>query len=188
MANHKKQTKKTGMWLIAIAGVLFVAAITVIILSNSHIAEDVLVSGSTDVSGFKCVDTSQLNDFLKDYTPASHKNTITATFTNGDFSSMTYAYEGNYADNAEADHARDFAEAAYGTFLNSEGLDITTFTKSFSVNENKFYASITATDVKNLQPRVAPIFMLSKAQNFPTTLEGMLTAYQNAGFSCEATD
>ena len=186
MANiKKKKMSSIGVLLIFVAFAAAIIAAVVFIINNGSTTDELTISGLKNIGGIRCADDTQLSFLLGDYKPTTHKNTITAAFIDSQLSSITYAYEGTYNDEAEADHARDLIEANYNLTMSKEyGLDITDFTRNISVDKNTVHASITATDTKNLNSKTAPMFMLSNTQAFPSSLDDMETAYRNLGFLC----
>ncbi len=187
MANtDDKRIKNTGIWLVGIAFVILVVAIVIFIFNNGSSTDELTITGSKSVSGIRCVDKTQTSILTIDYPPISHTNTITAAFIDKKLSSISYNYEGEYANDVDADHARDLAETAYNsTMTNKYGLEITDFTRNISVDKNMVYISVTSDGTKKLNSKTAPIFMLDDKQSFPSSIENMKIAYENIGFSCE---
>lgn len=187
--DNNKKYKTAGIWLICLAFIVLAAAIVAFIINNGQSTNEMTISGTKDISGIKCANSTEIGSVVQGQTPIVHQNTVIAAFTEDKLSSITYSYEGEYGSTAEADHARDLAESSYYKNLSEKyGLDTSAFTKNISVGDNKVYLSITATDTKNLNSKTAPLFMLGDTQSFPGTLKAMKTAYENAGFICESKD
>ena len=183
--NNKEGIKHIELWLIGTLFLVSIIAVIAFLINDRSKGNEVIISGTEDVEGLRCINNDKMSFIFQDYRPIAHTNTITAAFMSGKLNSLTYAYEGQYTDNEEADHARDFGEADYGLNLTDNlNLDITTFTKNMSVSGDKVYFTVTASDDTNLNSKTAPIFMLSDDKTFPTTLEGMKMAYESVGFSC----
>lgn len=181
-----QQKKSKNICLVYIIPVAILVAIVAVIIYNSSSTQEVEINKSEDASGIKCIDTNYTGIIFKDYQPTAHTNSIVMAFMGQKLSSITYSYEGEYTNAAEADHARDLAETAYNsTMVEKYGLSVTDFAKNISVKQNNVYASITATDSKNLSSKTAPIFMLDGSQPFPTSLEDAKNVYEKSGFVCE---
>lgn len=186
MVENNKKEIKVGLWLTGTLFLISAIAVVTFLINDKSEGNSVEISSSENVSGIKCVDTSKMSFIFRDYKPTEHVNIVKVAFMGNKLTSITYAYEGRYVDGTEADHARDFAEAAYGLNLTDNlELDITTFAKNMSVSGDKVYFTVTAADDSNLNSKTAPIFMLEQEQDFPTTLESMRSAYEGTGFSCE---
>lgn len=181
-----KKKNNTVIWAIGTILLVFAIVAVFFVINSGNTTGELTIDGTESVSGIRCVDAAKINFLLKDYSPVSHKNVITVSFTNERLASITYAYEGSYSSPAEASRARDFAESTYSSTMSKEyGLEITDFARNMSVNENNVYISITATDNKFLNSKTAPIFMLSSDQAFPSSLKEIETAYESVGFFCE---
>lgn len=179
-----KNSKTIGLILFGVAFMVLIIAIVSFIVNNGN-STDVEISDSRDVSGIRCTSNNKMSFVFEKVAPISYENIITASFMDDALASLSLEYKGKYSGEAEADHARDLAESQYNSSMTEQyGLAITDFSRNISVNGDTLYATITATNNKNLNSKTASVFILSNTQNFPNSLQSMKAAYENAGFVC----
>ena len=180
------KNKKVGIRMMGIAFLMLLSAMITFVLLNGKETKELKISGTRDVGGLKCENSTRMSFIIRDVQPISYGNTIIANFADNVLSSISYTYEGGYSNSAEADRARSLTEAKYNLTVTEDiGLDLTTFARNMAVSENSLYITVTASGVENLNAKTAPIFMLESGKSFPTALSDMKTAYESIGFNCE---
>ena len=172
-------------FFILLAVILSVLALLLFVFGEQK-SNDVEVSGGGKNTGLKCTDSETRHPALRDYTPASHTNTIMANFTeNDELLAITLYYVGNYNSPSEAKQAEAYAQADYGLILAKEyGVNIDSFSRSFTINGNKVSMTITAKK-DSVTDKTAPYFLLEQDKSFPKSLNGMKQRYEGKNFSCE---
>lgn len=184
----KKRLGSVAYCLIAVAVVLLLLAFLIPIFGGGK-SNDVEVSGGGKTTGLRCTDSDVLHPALRDYTPVSHTNTIMANFAeNGELSTITLYYVGDYGSSMEAERAEAYAQADYGLILAKEyGVNVEAFSHSFSIDGSKVSLTITAKD-GNVNDKTAPYFLLEQGRLFPKSLDELEKRYEERSFSCEITN
>lgn len=181
--SERENKRIIGASLVVVAILLVVVAI-LINITNGDTTGDITVSGSSSVTGIKCIDTKVLHPVFADVQPISHTNTIVANFVSNKLSSIMYKYEGIYKSEEEASNAKVLAEADYNLILANEyGAKIDVFSHTFMTDGTKLLLTI-ADNTNEMTSKTSSYFLLDIQSNFPSTLEELQSAYESGGFSC----
>ena len=158
------------------------------IIFNGEKSEDIRITGGGKSTSLECTDSRLLHPALRDRTPISHINTITATFSDDTLSSITLYYVGTYSSSAEAEQAEAYAQADYGLIPAKEmHINVESFSHSFIMDGVKVGMTITAKN-DDVNDKNAPYFLLEQGRAFPRTLDSMKQRYEEKDFSCEITN
>ena len=187
MDNKKEKKKNSIVCFFVVAVVVLLLLFLIFFFFGRKESDDVEVSWGGEIMGLKCTDSEVLHPALRDYTPKSHTNTITANFADGEMSTITLYYVGVYSSPMEAKQAEAFAQADYGLILAREYEVSVDFSHSFTIDGEKVSMTITAKE-DGVDDKTAPYFLLEQNRSFPKSLNEMKQRYEERNFSCEVTN
>lgn len=171
-----------------VVAVIIVIILLLMIIFNGEKSEDVRITGGGKSTSLECTDSRRLHPALRDRTPISHTNTITATFSDDALSSITLYYVGTYNSSAEAEQAEAYAQADYGLIPAKEmHINVEPFSHSFMTNGDNVSMTITAKN-SDIDDKTAPYFLLDQGKAFPRSRSSMKQRYEEKGFSCKIVD
>ena len=184
-------TKKKKSGLIIFSIIIAVAIIVVIflmIILGGKRTDDIRITGGGSSISLKCTDSRLLHPALRDRTPVSHTNMITATFVDNVLSTISLYYTGIYNTPEEAKQAEAYAQADYGLIPAKEmNIDVESFSHSFMTDDNKVSMTITAKN-DDVDDKTAPYFLLEQGKSFPRSISSMKERYEGLEFSCKIID
>ena len=178
-----KKEKKFGLTVcFLIIVIVIVIILLLMIFFNGEKSEDIRITGGGKSISLECIDSRLLHPALRDRTPISHTNTITATFSDDTLSSITLYYVGTYSSSAEAEQAEAYAQADYGLIPAKEmHINVEPFSHSFMIDGDKVGMTITAKNA-DIDDRTAPLFLIRSRKGFSEKQRQYETTIRGKGF------
>ena len=189
--NKKKKNSKTIVILVVF---LAVFAIVILILVNLFSEKTTITTGGTEVtssSSLYCTTKSKnIPDSFFDLSNADTADqAVKVLFKNNKIDNIAYNTTVTYSDPDQAKQEEANLHAKYGTYVQENGKDMSTFSPNFSVSGNEIKISLYS-DYKQLDNKTAKIFLIDTSEtNLSSyTSKVLSTLYKTKGFTCESND